>query len=82
MSMTPESNVGAHRELKSLQIVVQADKCVGAGHCVTCASDVFTQDDDGVVVLLEEHPSPQRLEAVESAARMCPTSAIEIHKGW
>ena len=64
-----------------LRIKIYPDKCIGAGHCVGCAPDVFTQnDDDGVVILLNEHPSPDRLEAVKAAARMCPTSAIEVEE--
>lgn len=83
MQTSSKSNAGAAGALKTLQILVYPDKCIGAGHCVACASDVFSQnEDDGVVILLEASPSPERVDAVESAARMCPTSAIEINKNW
>jgi ferredoxin len=64
-----------------LRIKVHQDRCVGAGHCVGCAPDVFSQnEDDGVVILLLEELSYDRRDAVDSAARMCPTSAIEVEE--
>jgi ferredoxin len=43
------------------------------------ASDVFDQrDDDGVVVLLIEHPGPDLAEDTRKAAAECPALAIEI----
>lgn len=69
------------RQPVAFHIVVHPDKCIGAGHCVKCAPDVFSQDeDDGVVIVLQARPPLGRLEAVESAARMCPTAVIEVHK--
>lgn len=66
---------------KSFRVTVHPDKCIGAGHCVTCAPDIFGQnDDDGVVILLVERPPLDRLGDVESAVSMCPTGVIEIHK--
>jgi ferredoxin len=79
-----EHNSGRDKRVpKSLRIKVYPDKCIGAGHCVVCAPDIFSQnDDDGVVILLNENPPPERHEAASSAARMCPTSAIEVHEEW
>ena len=66
---------------KSFRITLHPDKCIGAGHCVTCAPDIFGQnDDDGVVVLLNGNPPLDRLDEAESAARMCPTGVIQIHR--
>ena len=68
---------------KSFRVTVYPDKCIGAGHCVACAPDIFGQnDDDGVVILLVESPPLDRLEDVESAVSMCPTGVIEIHKDY
>jgi ferredoxin len=64
---------------KLIRIKVHPEKCIGAGHCVGCAAEIFSQnDDDGVVILLMEDPPPDRYESAKSAARLCPTSAIEI----
>jgi len=62
-----------------MRIIIHADKCIAAGHCVTAAADVFGQDEDeGIVFLIAETVPPGRLEATRNAARRCPTAAIEI----
>ncbi|WP_326522884.1 ferredoxin [Sphingomonas sp.] len=62
-----------------MRIVIHPDKCIGAGHCVVAAPDVFDQnEDDGIVELLETVPTEDRREAVKSAARLCPALAIEV----
>lgn len=71
------------REPKRIHVKIYPDKCIGAGHCVVHAPDMFSQnDDDGVVILLNEAPPVDRREAAKSAARMCPTSAIEVIEEW
>jgi ferredoxin len=57
---------------------VQADRdvCVGAGNCVLTAPDIFDQDDDGLVTVLEPNPPADRNGDVERAVRMCPSGAI------
>jgi ferredoxin len=40
---------------------------------------VFDQDeDDGIVVLLDEHPGPELYDNVSHAARTCPGQAIRL----
>ncbi len=81
--MNPESHSDkdAAPAGKSFRIVLHTDKCIGAGHCVTCAPDLFSQnEDDGVVILLNENPPMDRYAAAESAVRMCPTGVIELQK--
>ena len=64
---------------RTFRIKIYPEKCIGAGHCVGCAPEIFSQnDDDGVVILLAENPPAGSLEGAKSAARLCPTSAIEI----
>ncbi len=62
----------------SFAIAIHAEKCICAGHCVAAAEDIFAQDDDGVVLLLNQMPLIERLEAAKTAARKCPVRAIEI----
>jgi ferredoxin len=59
-------------------VVVQRDACVGAGQCALVAPDVFDQDDDGLVLLLQSDPSGTDLDAATKAARLCPARAITV----
>ncbi|MGH3688725.1 MAG: ferredoxin [Microbacterium sp.] len=61
-----------------MSIVVQSDACVGAGQCALVAPDVFDQDDDGIVVLLDADPEGGQLDAAVRAARLCPARAITV----
>ena len=62
-----------------MKVVVDQEKCVGAGQCVLAADDVFDQrDDDGLVDLLDASPPDERLAAVRHAAAVCPAAAIVV----
>ncbi|QDO02036.1 ferredoxin [Streptomyces sp. RLB3-17] len=62
-----------------MKVVVDEEKCVAAGQCVAAAMDVFGQrDEDGIVVLLNENPSPELADDVRNAAAVCPALAIHI----
>ncbi|MFI5522274.1 ferredoxin [Streptomyces platensis] len=64
-----------------MKIVIDEDRCVGAGQCVLAAEAVFDQrDEDGMVVLLDAAPPRELLDRVEDAAARCPTLAIEVVK--
>ncbi len=62
-----------------MKVVVDREKCVGAGQCVLAADDVFDQrDSDGLVDLLDASPPSARLADVRHAAAVCPASAIVV----
>jgi ferredoxin len=62
-----------------MKVIIDQDRCVGAGQCVLNASEVFDQrDEDGVVVLLQENPPAELHDAVRTAAQVCPALAIEL----
>jgi ferredoxin len=62
-----------------VKVMVDKEKCVGAGQCVLAADDVFDQnDDDGLVALLNANPPSDRLADVRHAAAVCPASAIAV----
>lgn len=60
-----------------MKIVIDEEKCCGAGQCVMIAPDVFDQrDEDGIAVLLDTDPPQDRHAAVQEAASVCPAAAI------
>ena len=62
-----------------MRVVVDVDKCIGAGQCVRAADSIFAQnEEDGLVVLLQEVAPPELHEAARTAARWCPARAIDI----
>lgn len=61
-----------------MNVVVQTSACVGAGQCALVAPDVFDQDDDGIVLLLEAAPQGADADAATRAARLCPARAISL----
>lgn len=64
-----------------MKVVVDQDKCVSSGQCVLNAGEVFDQrDDDGVVVLLTDHPPADQADNVRRAAAACPALAITIEE--
>lgn len=59
-----------------MKINVDRDACCGAGQCVLIAPEVFAQDDDDRVILLDERPGPEFDFAMQEAVSMCPTGVI------
>jgi ferredoxin len=64
-----------------IKIHVDEHKCVGAGQCVRAAPQVFDQrDEDGVVILLQDHADGSLEPGVRKAAKLCPAVAIRIEE--
>jgi ferredoxin len=61
-----------------MKINVDSDACCGAGQCVLIAPEVFAQDDDDRVILLNDRPGPELDFAVQEAVSMCPTGVIWV----
>ena len=61
-----------------MKISVKREACVGAGQCVSVASETFDQDDDGIVLLIESRPKPEHQEAALLAVSLCPARAISF----
>ena len=62
-----------------IKIHVDRDKCIGAGHCVRAAAEVFDQrEEDGIVVLLLEVVPAPLAAKVQKAETLCPAQAIRI----
>ncbi|AIA08328.1 ferredoxin [Streptomyces noursei] len=60
-----------------MRITVDTGRCVGAGQCVLTAPDLFDQDDDGLVTVLDPTAGVSAGAAREAAA-LCPSGAISV----
>ena len=64
-----------------IKIHVDQRKCVGAGQCAMTVPQVFDQrEEDGVVVLLQDHAEQSLEPAVRKAAKLCPAQAIRVEE--
>lgn len=60
---------------------IAAERCIGAGTCVTTVPTVFTQSEqDGIAVVLKDPVPPESEEDVERAADLCPVQAILLSR--
>src|SRR5882757_8408017 len=53
-------------------------RSLGAGQCVLAAPELFDQDDDGIVTLLDAAPAAQGRAGARDAALLCPAVAIGV----
>lgn len=62
-----------------MKIVIDRSKCVGAGLCVATDPTLFDQlDEDGLVVVLNDSPSPDQEDAAREAELICPARVIVL----
>lgn len=65
-----------------MRVEFDEPRCVAAGQCAMVAPDLFDQrEDDGVAVVLQEHPSPEQHAEAREAAAVCPAAAIRLVEG-
>ncbi|MEV4561329.1 ferredoxin [Kitasatospora sp. NPDC049285] len=62
----------------SVRISVDRTRCVGSGQCVMTAPELFDQDDDGFIVVLDPEPGPDLLVGARTAAQLCPGSVVTL----
>lgn len=61
-----------------MRIRVSTQRCIVSGVCVQTCSEVFAQNDDGVVHVLDEHPSLVHIKEIQQAVLRCPVQAFLI----
>lgn len=62
-----------------MRVELDEPKCVASGQCVMASPEVFDQrDDDGVAILLVEHPDDDLMDGVQEAIAICPAAAIRL----
>lgn len=64
-----------------MRVTADTDLCFGAGQCLLNAPEVFDQDEDGTVVLLQSDPPAELRDAIRRAVARCPSGAIQLHEG-
>jgi ferredoxin len=62
--------------MPTMKITADRDVCIGAGMCVMTAEEVFDQDDDGIVVVLEVEVPAEHADAAARAVASCPSGAV------
>jgi ferredoxin len=64
-----------------VHVVVNESRCIAAGQCVLNAPEIFDQrEDDGIVVLLDDHPAAEYQDSARLAARLCPAEVIQFQE--
>lgn len=64
-----------------MRISADRDVCIGSGQCVLTEPAVFDQsEEDGLVVLLADHPGDEVADQVRQAVRLCPSGALSIQE--
>jgi ferredoxin len=63
-----------------MKVFLDRKKCQGHGQCLLFAETLFALDDEGIAVLLNEHPDESRRANVLDAIRACPVRAIKMEE--
>lgn len=63
-----------------MRITADRERCIGAGHCVRTAPDLFDSGEDGRVTVSLAEPDVSRLDEVREAVRLCPNAAIALRE--
>ncbi|MEV4731872.1 ferredoxin [Saccharopolyspora sp. NPDC049426] len=61
-----------------MEIVVDRSKCEGLGMCEAMAHEFFEVQDDGSMVVLDEHPGDEHRQTVSAAVDACPVLALTL----
>ena len=61
-----------------MRLRAEAEVCIGAGNCVLAAPDLFDQDEDGIVEVLQKEPPAEREQDARVAVQRCPAHALSL----
>ena len=62
----------------ALRVTADRDVCVGAGMCALTAPEVFDQDEDGLVAVVNPEPDEADRAAALRAGTLCPSGAVRL----
>ncbi len=63
-----------------MRIGTHPERCIASGACSLAAPQLFTQDEDGLVVALVREPSLVDQDDARRAAAACPVAVIELEE--
>ncbi|MCF6460720.1 ferredoxin [Clostridium sp. Cult3] len=61
-----------------MKAVVDKDACIGCGLCTSICPEVFSMDDDGLAVAIDEKLDDSVIDSAKEAEDSCPTDAITV----
>ncbi|MCW7945680.1 ferredoxin [Streptomyces hygroscopicus] len=61
-----------------MRVTADNETCVTSSLCVYRVPEVFDQDEEGRVVVLDSRPSADLLTELHRARRSCPTRSIHV----
>jgi ferredoxin len=62
-----------------MRIIVDTDKCIGSGNCVLACQEIFAQsEDNGLIHVLNTHPSLTLLPHIKQAIQDCPALVFRL----
>ncbi|MFI5528207.1 ferredoxin [Kitasatospora sp. NPDC051853] len=64
------------------RMVLDRDRCTGAGQCVRTDPGLFEQsEEDGLVLVLGTATDQERLASWRAATEVCPSRALRLEEG-
>jgi ferredoxin len=67
-----------HGKGSLVKVAVDRRRCISSGYCVMEAPAVFTQDEEGLVVVTDANPPAEQHAAARTAEIACPAAVITV----
>ena len=61
-----------------MKAVVDKETCIGCGLCPSICPEVFSMDDDGLAVAIDEEIDDSLIDSAKEAEESCPVDAITV----
>jgi ferredoxin len=61
-----------------MRVTAAREVCVGSGMCALTAPEVFDQDEEGLVTVLDAEPGFEAGALVREAGMLCPSGAVRV----